>query len=394
MLHCAYRLLLSATLALTLAIPATMANEVDNVYWFRSDLLKANFYTINVAERDAIIEILNQTWQYRGPVWSAYPSASDPDTKPVFRFYRASPPGHFFTISAAEKANIEHNMPGWQYEGIAWYAFDYPHNGTDPVYRFWIPYEHSHFFTMSEAERERLLNQYPDYIDEGIAWYAYPMISNQDPAELLSVPGGCFALGDMSGTGIPWVCIDDFLLGRHEVTQGFWEAVMGRDPARWFYACADCPVEMVSWHDIQMFLERLNDLTGRAYRLPTEAEWEYACRSGGLAQTYCGGEDLDTLAWYDVNAGGHPHPFALKAPNGLGLFDMSGNVMEWTCSLYEREYAGAEQGCGSQVSLGYRVARGGSWAEPDFVNSSTYRVSLPPSARSSGVGLRLAHDQN
>lgn len=390
MLQSADRRFLAVVLAF--AMPVTAASEVEDVYWFQSERLKTNFYTINSAERDAIIEILPQVWQYRGPVWSAYPTASDPDAKPVFRFYRSTPPGHFYTISTAEKATLERTMPGWQYEGIAWYAFDDPRNGAEPVYRFWIPYEHSHFFTMSEVERERLLDSYPDSIDEGIAWYAYPSISNEDPAELLPVSGGCFALGERSGADVPWVCVDDFLIGRYEVTQALWEWVMVHDPARWFYACADCPVEMVSWHDVQWFLERLNELTGRAYRLPTETEWEYACRSGGLVQTYCGGEDLDALGWFAFNADGHPHEVGLKHPNGLGLYDMSGNVMEWTCSLYQPDYAGAEQDCGPLLSLGYRVARGGSWAEAHVINSSTHRVALPPATRSPGMGLRLAHD--
>jgi formylglycine-generating enzyme required for sulfatase activity len=167
---------------------------------------------------------------------------------------------------------------------------------------------------------------------------------------------------------------------------------MGEDPARWFYQCDNCPVENVSWHEVQDFIERLNALTHRAYRLPTEAEWEFACRDGGSEQSYCGGEDINALAWYDANAEGYPHAVGLKQPNAFGLYDMSGNVQEWTCSLYNPAYGDESRECGLQVSQGYRVARGGGWSESAAESAAIFRNDRLPASTSPSVGLRLAHD--
>ena len=149
-------------------------------------------------------------------------------------------------------------------------------------------------------------------------------------------------------------------MGKYEVTQRQWTAVTGNYTAR-FAGCADCPVEQVSWNGIQAYLNKLNTQTGQHYRLPTEAEWEYACRGGVEGQRYCGGNDLDRLGWYQENSGDKTHPVGQKAPNSFGLYDMSGNVWEWTCSEYDKDYSGAEQQCTNNYTSATTVVRGGAY---------------------------------
>jgi formylglycine-generating enzyme required for sulfatase activity len=148
----------------------------------------------------------------------------------------------------------------------------------------------------------------------------------------------------------------------------------------------------VSWNDVQDYIAELNARTGVRYRLPTEAEWEYACRSGGGAERYCGGDELDRLAWHSGNSDGEPHPVGHKAANGLGLFDMSGNVYEWTCSTYDVDYGGAERACAGKGDSGRRVLRGGSWHDyPENLRSAT-RIWYGADNRNFNIGFRLAQD--
>ena len=128
-------------------------------------------------------------------------------------------------------------------------------------------------------------------------------------------------------------------MGRTEVTQGQWEKIMGSNPSH-FKKGTNYPVEQVSWNDIQEFILKLSNQSGKSYRLPTEAEWEYAARSGGKEEKYAGGSNLDAVAWYDGNSGNSTHPVAQKRPNGLGIYDMSGNVWEWCQDWYGEKYYG------------------------------------------------------
>jgi formylglycine-generating enzyme required for sulfatase activity len=214
----------------------------------------------------------------------------------------------------------------------------------------------------------------------------------KDPAtalEMVYVKGGCYQMGDTFGDGWPSerpaheVCVDDFYIGKYEVTQGQWKKVMGNNPSR-FPGCGDnCPVDNVSWYDAQDFIAKLNKMSGgSSYRLLTEAEFEYAERSGGKNQRYSGGNDVDSVAWYDINAEEHIHPGGTRAPNGLGIYDMSGNVWEWTNDWYQEDYyshsprnnpagpsSGVERvkrgGCASGWPQNQRVFRRGSDV-PDF----------------------------
>ena len=206
--------------------------------------------------------------------------------------------------------------------------------------------------------------------------------------ELAAVPGGCFRMGD--GESRHEVCLDDFMIARYPVTQRQWQQVMGGNPS-YFKGCgADCPVEKVSWLDAQEFIRQLNVTTGRNYRLPTEAEWEYACRGGDSGQVYCGGNDIDAVGWYDGNSNKTTHPVGLKQPNRLGIHDMSGNVWQWVADWHDNYPAGKAINPQGPPTGQYRVCRGGSWALSPLYLGATFRFSQDPGFRTYQLGFRLA----
>ncbi len=168
----------------------------------------------------------------------------------------------------------------------------------------------------------------------------------------------------------------NYEIGKYELTQAEWRSVMSSNPSK-FANCGDnCPVEKVSWDDAQRYIQKLNALTGRQYRLPTEAEWEYACY-GGIRSEYCGGDDVDAVAWTDSKGNQQTHPVGQKQANGYGLYDMSGNVMEWTEGCWEGNCA-------------QRVFRGGSWLNDPQEARVSYRIWFVTSIRNGSGGLRLA----
>ncbi|MGE4297054.1 MAG: SUMF1/EgtB/PvdO family nonheme iron enzyme [Desulfovibrionaceae bacterium] len=212
--------------------------------------------------------------------------------------------------------------------------------------------------------------------------------------EFVWVPGGCFRMGsDNCGSDekpVHEVCVDGFWLGKYAVTQAEWTKVMDNNPSH--FKGDRNPVESVSWDDAQEFIRRLNGKGNGGFRLPTEAEWEYAARSGGKAETYAGGEDVDRVAWHDGNSGGKTHPVGGKAPNGLGLYDMSGNVWEWCQDWYGDHYytsslranpTGPERGS-------RRVLRGGSWHYSPWDARSANRGRITPSSAGRIYGFRLS----
>lgn len=219
--------------------------------------------------------------------------------------------------------------------------------------------------------------------------------------EFILVKGGCFQMGDTFGDGesdekpVHEVCVDDFYMGKYEVTQGQWKAIMGNNPS-YFKDCGDnCPVEQVSWNDIQEFTNKLNQKTGKNYRLPTEAEWEYAAKSGGKNEKYAGSNDIDSVAWYSSNSGSKTHPVGQKQPNGLGIYDMSGNVWEWVQDWYdEKYYKNSPKNNPKGASSGEdRVLRGGSWIDGARNARSANRGWGNPVDRDDFNGFRVAGTQ-
>ncbi len=188
------------------------------------------------------------------------------------------------------------------------------------------------------------------------------------------------------------VTLSGFLIGKYEVTQADWRSVTGGNPSD-FSGCDDCPVEQVSWDEVQDFLKKLNAREpGKNYRLPTEAEWEYAARGGTKSKgyLYAGGNDLDKVAWYPGNSGDKTHPVGGKAPNELGLYDMSGNVWEW-CSDWFGDYSATAQNDPKGPNRGgYRVLRGGGWNDGAGFCRVSRRLSGTPDDRGDFLGFRLA----
>jgi formylglycine-generating enzyme required for sulfatase activity len=242
------------------------------------------------------------------------------------------------------------------------------------------------------------------------AEHAPPGDGTAEAIAIVHVPGGCFQMGDVFGVGEPEeqpvheVCLGAFDIGKYEVTQGQWRKVMGTNPSRDPHCREeDCPVESVSWDEVQEFIRRLNAGSGSMrWRLPTEAEWEYAARSGGKRERYSGGDDLDRLAWYSENSGRRNHRVGTKAPNGLGVHDMSGNVWEWTSDWYADDYYSGsprEDPRGPRIALGPevdRVIRGGcKTGEADNARTSrrSYGFRRSSSDRSDKIGFRLARSR-
>jgi len=222
--------------------------------------------------------------------------------------------------------------------------------------------------------------------------------------EMVVIPAGNFEMGGQAAAetppdrvGLGWprhrVTLGAFVMGRTEVTQGQWRSLMGGNPSR-FSACGDaCPVEQVSWADAKLFISKLNAKTGKTYRLPSEAEWEYACRAGGQ-QAYCGSGRVDDVGWYDANSRRATHPVAEKKANAWGLHDMSGNVYEWTEDCGNANYNGAPSDGRAWVigDCSRRVIRGGAWGVPPDLLHAAFRVGNRATDRDRIVGFRVARD--
>lgn len=200
----------------------------------------------------------------------------------------------------------------------------------------------------------------------------------------INVPAGCFEANGKQ------VCLDAFRIGKYEVTKEQYKGVMGSNPSYFIKCGDDCPMNYVSWDDAQAFISRLNSQTGKRFRLPTEAEWEYACRGGGSNQTYCGGDNIDAVAWYDGNSGKTTHQVGQKQPNSLGIYDMSGNVWEWVSDWHDyNNYPSNGSNPTGPLSGSERVLRGGSWFNSAGLGRAAYRGSGAPGRRNTDIGFRL-----
>lgn len=217
---------------------------------------------------------------------------------------------------------------------------------------------------------------------------------------MIPVEGGTFRMGAVITAPGAYtfekpdhdVTLSDYKIGQVEVTQDLWEAVMGSNPSR--FKGAQLPVEQVSWDDCQAFITKLNELTGKAFRLPTEAEWEYAARGGKMSQgtMFSGSANCPDVAWCSTNAENTTHPVAQKQANELGLYDMSGNVNEWCNDYYGRYTKDAQTDPQGPVGGSSMVYRGGCYNEGARLCRVTYRSSQLSGYRSSRIGLRLAMD--
>jgi formylglycine-generating enzyme len=227
-------------------------------------------------------------------------------------------------------------------------------------------------------------------------------VTYRDPVtgiEFILVKGGCFQMGDVFNDGdreerpVHEVCVDDFYMGRFEVTQGQWKIIKDRNPSK--NKGGDLyPVEDVSWNDVGDFLKELNEKTGRFFRLPTEAEWEYAAREGGRKEKWSGTNnesDIIAYAWYDENSQRNTHPVGQKKPNALGIYDMTGNVSEWVEDWYNRSYyeESSRTDPNGPSRGGDRVFRGGSYKDKAKDIRTVKREKKSNRRSDSTIGFRL-----
>ena len=254
-----------------------------------------------------------------------------------------------------------------------------------------------------------------------------PIRKNSESVDVIyqtvHVKGGCFQMGSNNGDDderpVHKVCVDDFRMGKYEVTIGqymkFVNATGGSHP-EWLEPGSDYniktgssdhykgkgatvrntnhPVMGVSWNNARDYAKWLSRKTGQNYSLPTEAEWEYACRSGGKNQKYCGGSNIDSLAWYSGNSGKKTHAVGEKNGNGLGIYDMSGNVWEWTQDWFGKYSSGTQNNPKGASSGSGRVNRGGSWGNSASVGRSAVRFNYSPDNRDYNLGFRLRRTSN
>jgi len=242
---------------------------------------------------------------------------------------------------------------------------------------------------------------------------------NPDPrpasANMVWVEGGTFTMGSPSSEQgrednetQHQVTVKGFYMGKYEVTQAEWVAVMGSNPSN--FKGDNLPVENISWYDAVEFCNKLSqkegltpayrgsgdnitcDWNANGYRLPTEAEWEYAAKGGNkdpIIYVHAGSNSIDNVAWYEGNSGKKTHPVGTKAPNSLGIYDMSGNVWEWCWDRYGNYSSGAQTDPRGASSGSYRVIRGGGWNNSARIVRSAYRNIGGPGNRLSYVGFRV-----
>jgi formylglycine-generating enzyme required for sulfatase activity len=234
--------------------------------------------------------------------------------------------------------------------------------------------------------------------------------------EMVFVQGGTFQMGSnlesKDERPLHSVTLSDFYIGKYEITQAQWMALMGENPSK-FVGCDDCPVEQVSWSDVQSFISKLNKQTGKRYRLPTEAEWEYAAGGGSQSQgsidignndigtyewyqsneghkyTYSGSNNIGEVAWFSGNSGNTTHVVGALQPNELGIYDMTGNVGEW-CSDWDGAYNSQHATNPNGAFDGWRrICRGGSWGHDAIYCHTRYRYCNPPHFSLIVLGFRL-----
>lgn len=223
-------------------------------------------------------------------------------------------------------------------------------------------------------------------------------VKNGITIDMVKVEAGTFMMGATSEMQNPWddekpvrevILTNDYYIGKYEVTQSLWQAVMGTNPS--YFKGDNLPVEQVSWDNCLEFISKLNSLTGRKFRLPTEAEWEYAARGGKKSRgyQYSGSFNISDVAWYNGNSGNKIHPIGMKQANELGVYDMSGNVNEWCQDWYGSYVSSSQTNPLGANSGSFRVCRGGSWYFGTVNCRSSFRSRGNPDTRSRYLGFRL-----
>ena len=223
-------------------------------------------------------------------------------------------------------------------------------------------------------------------------------VKNGITIDMVKVEAGTFMMGATSEMQNPWddekpvrevILTNDYYIGKYEVTQSLWQAVMGTNPS--YFKGDNLPVEQVSWDNCLGFISKLNSLTGRKFRLPTEAEWEYAARGGKKSRgyQYSGSFNISDVAWYNGNSGNKIHPIGMKQANELGVYDMSGNVNEWCQDWYGSYVSSSQTNPLGANSGSFRVCRGGSWYFGTVNCRSSFRSRGNPDTRSRYLGFRL-----
>ena len=212
--------------------------------------------------------------------------------------------------------------------------------------------------------------------------------------KMIAVDGGTFQMGQSADgnnvTPVHSVTLSSYSIGETEVTQALWKAIMGTNPSN--HQGDNLPVEQVSWNDCQTFITKLNQLTGKTFRLPTEAEWEFAAKGGTKSKgyTYSGSNTIGDVAWYYENSGSETHAVATKQANELGIYDMSGNVWEWCQDCYGSYSDEAQTNPTGPSGGSDRVLRSGSWSNDASYCRSAIRSNNSPSSNSVFRGFRLA----
>jgi formylglycine-generating enzyme required for sulfatase activity len=215
--------------------------------------------------------------------------------------------------------------------------------------------------------------------------------------EFVWVPGGKFLMGDTFGEGgenelpVHEVRLDAFFIARYPVTQSQWNRLMPENPSQ--FRGNSLPVEQVAWDDIQVFIRKLTEANPdrKGFLLPTEAQWEYAARSGGRKQRYAGGNDADAVAWYEINSSGQSQPVGTKLPNDLGIFDMSGNVWERCQDRFSESAYDSHAVANPRWEKGGpdRVIRGGGWNLDAWSIRCTRRMGFSQDYAGPALGFRL-----
>jgi formylglycine-generating enzyme required for sulfatase activity len=255
-------------------------------------------------------------------------------------------------------------------------------------------------FSFAKVNVDKLLQVSPKII-----WQTETVILPNFNPEMVDIPAGKFNMGSNENENekpIHEVIVPAFQIGKYPVTQAQYQAVMGNNPSR-FSGNPQNPVETINWFDAQEFCEKLSQLTGKNYRLPTEAEWEYACRAGTKTRFSFGDdkEQLGDYAWVDGNSNNTTHPVGEKRPNPWGIYDMHGNVWEWCADQNHESYARKPDNIRENGSLAWRdnnitnkssiIRRGGSWCRDPLAYSSAYRGKSVADIRND-IGFRVVCD--